>query len=269
MAAETGPSPTTSSEGTTVPVLVIDYTVPANTAPTLDATQEPGAVGDQPKTPAHPGAVGTLVSALVDFASPAGQVDNVTDADAGAQLGIAVTAATPATAPGSTRSMAAPIGRVGRGRATATPGCWRPTPTTASTSSPTRTTTARWRMPITFRAWDQTSGTNGGTADTSDQRRHDRLLHRHRHREPDGHRGQRCAGDRQPRRRQPRLQRRRRRGGDRAGRQRHRQRRGFGRTSTPARSPSPSPPAATAPRMCSRSATRAPAPARSASAART
>ena len=39
------------------------------------------------------GAVGTLVSALVDFASPAGQVDNVTDPDAGALLGIAVTAA--------------------------------------------------------------------------------------------------------------------------------------------------------------------------------
>ena len=37
--------------------------------------------------------MGTLVSALVDFAVPAGQVDNVTDSDAGAKLGIAVTAA--------------------------------------------------------------------------------------------------------------------------------------------------------------------------------
>src|SRR5262249_58404321 len=39
------------------------------------------------------GAVGTLVSSLVDFTLPAGQVDNVTDVDTGALLGIAVTAA--------------------------------------------------------------------------------------------------------------------------------------------------------------------------------
>jgi hypothetical protein len=39
------------------------------------------------------GVVGTLVSQLVDLVSPAGQVDNVTDANTGALLGIAVTAA--------------------------------------------------------------------------------------------------------------------------------------------------------------------------------
>ena len=38
------------------------------------------------------GAVGTLVSSLVDFASPTGQIDNVTDSDSGAKLGIAITA---------------------------------------------------------------------------------------------------------------------------------------------------------------------------------
>ena len=39
------------------------------------------------------GAVGTLVSNLVDFAVPAGQVDNVTDADSIALLGVAITGA--------------------------------------------------------------------------------------------------------------------------------------------------------------------------------
>ena len=39
------------------------------------------------------GTVGTLVNTLVDFAVPAGQLDNVTDVDAGAKLGIAVVAA--------------------------------------------------------------------------------------------------------------------------------------------------------------------------------
>ena len=37
--------------------------------------------------------MGTLVSNLVDFAVPDGQVDNVSDVDSGALLGIAVTAA--------------------------------------------------------------------------------------------------------------------------------------------------------------------------------
>ncbi len=43
------------------------------------------------------GAVGTLISSLVDFASPSGQVDNVTDPDGGAQLEL--------QSPGPTRPM--------------------------------------------------------------------------------------------------------------------------------------------------------------------
>jgi hypothetical protein len=38
------------------------------------------------------GAIGTLISNLVDLASPSGQVDNITDNDVGAVVGIAVTA---------------------------------------------------------------------------------------------------------------------------------------------------------------------------------
>ncbi len=38
------------------------------------------------------GAVGTLVTSLIDFATPSGQVDNVTDVDSGAATGNAITA---------------------------------------------------------------------------------------------------------------------------------------------------------------------------------
>src|SRR5206468_8972722 len=66
--------------------------IPAvNDAPVLDASKSPTllAVSEDPGVPT--GTAGTLVSSLVDFASPSGQVDNVTDPDAGALLGIAVT----------------------------------------------------------------------------------------------------------------------------------------------------------------------------------
>src|SRR5207248_1169110 len=64
-----------------------------NDAPVLDASKSPALTAVNEDAGAPVGAVGTLVSSLVDFASPAGQVDNVTDADGGALLGIAVTAA--------------------------------------------------------------------------------------------------------------------------------------------------------------------------------
>src|SRR5690606_11446648 len=63
-----------------------------NVAPTLDSTKNPVLNSVDEDAPPPSGPVGTLVSALVDFASPAGQVDNVTDNDSGALLGIAVTA---------------------------------------------------------------------------------------------------------------------------------------------------------------------------------
>ena len=64
-----------------------------NTAPVLNPAASPVLAAVIEDAGAPSGAVGTLVSALVDFAIPAGQVDNVTDPDAGALLGIAVTAA--------------------------------------------------------------------------------------------------------------------------------------------------------------------------------
>ena len=140
---------------------------PANTAPALDPSKAPG-LGDVLEDAGAPsGAVGTLVSALVDFAVPSGQVDNVTDPDAGAVLGLAVTAAdaTNGTWWYSTTSGAS----------------WLPlgTPSNATArllaaDAGTRLyfqATANWNgtvaSAITFRAWDRTSGTNGGTADAT------------------------------------------------------------------------------------------------------
>ncbi len=65
----------------------------ANSAPALDASRTPLLQTMDEDAGAPVGAVGTLVSSLVDFAAPIGQVDNVTDSDAAAQLGIAVVAA--------------------------------------------------------------------------------------------------------------------------------------------------------------------------------
>jgi hypothetical protein len=64
-----------------------------NDAPVLDNTKNPTltSINEDAGTPSGP--VGTLVSQLVDFATPAGQVDNVMDPDAGSLLGIALTAA--------------------------------------------------------------------------------------------------------------------------------------------------------------------------------
>ena len=103
----------------------------------------------------------------MDFASPTGQVDNVTDPDSGALLGIAVTAADTnngswlystnngtswnalgAVATNNARLLAADANTRLYFQPTAN---WNGTLTTA----------------ITFRAWDQTSSTNGSLADTT------------------------------------------------------------------------------------------------------
>src|SRR5205814_5012466 len=68
--------------------------VAVNDAPVLDASKSPALGAENEDAAAPVGAVGTLVSSLVDFASPSGQVDNVTDVDGGGALrGIAVATA--------------------------------------------------------------------------------------------------------------------------------------------------------------------------------
>ena len=78
-----------------IPLVAVagELAMAANHAPVLNASKSPVLAPECQNAGAPSGAVGTLVSSLVDFAVPAGQVDNVTDSDAGAKLGIAVTAA--------------------------------------------------------------------------------------------------------------------------------------------------------------------------------
>src|SRR5204862_341303 len=67
--------------------------IAVNDAPVLDASKSPLLSAENEDAGAPAGAVGTLVSSLVDFAVPAGGLDNVSDVDAAALLGIAVTGA--------------------------------------------------------------------------------------------------------------------------------------------------------------------------------
>ena len=130
-----------------------------NDAPVLNAASTPmgATVLEDSGIPA--GRVGTLVSSLVDFATPAGQIDNVTDADAGALLGIAVTAA--ATTNGtwfySTNNGASwsALGGVSDGSARL-----------LAADATTRiyfqgAANFDGQADLTFRAWDRTSGSNG------------------------------------------------------------------------------------------------------------
>src|SRR5262249_27698276 len=73
-----------------------DVVLDVQDAPILDAAKNPvlAAVGEDAGDAS--GAVGTLVTSLVDFATPVGGLDNVVDTDIGALLGIAVTAVDPA-----------------------------------------------------------------------------------------------------------------------------------------------------------------------------
>ncbi len=108
-----------------------------------------------------------LVSSLTDFASPSGQVDNVTNNDAGALLGIAVTAATTSSGSwfysinGGTNWNV--LGAVAQNNA-------RLLAANADTRiyfQPDANWNGTLTTAITFRAWDQTSGTNGSVAEIS------------------------------------------------------------------------------------------------------
>ena len=138
-----------------------------NVAPVLDDSRSPVLSATTEDAGAPVGAVGTLVSSLVDYASPSGQVDNVTDPNAGAQLGIAVTGAD--TANGSwwysvdNGSSWLALGAVSNTNA-------RLLVADGSTRlyfQPNANYNGSLPNAITFRAWDRMSGTNGGTADTS------------------------------------------------------------------------------------------------------
>lgn len=160
---------TTTNGGATAFSIATDVAsiavTPVNDAPVLNAIAAPmlNSIMEDPGAPSGP--VGTLVSALVDFAIPSGQLDNVTDVDAGALLGIAITGST-----GSTYYYSTDDGS-----------SWAPLGNPSSTASRLLAADATTRLylepgpdwngfvpdAITFRAWDRTSGTNGGVANTT------------------------------------------------------------------------------------------------------
>jgi hypothetical protein len=149
---------------------------PVNDAPVLNASKNVIMVPVEENADAPFGPVGTLVSSLVDFASVAGGVDNVTDADAGAKLGIAVAIVG--------YQLPAPATLVGY-FSTNNGATWsllgEPSDTSVRLLAADASTRIYFKpkadfpflflngvMPfpdvITFFAWDQTFGTNGGTA---------------------------------------------------------------------------------------------------------
>ncbi|MCC6198625.1 Ig-like domain-containing protein, partial [Candidatus Nomurabacteria bacterium] len=139
----------------------------ANTAPVLDTSKTPTLGTIAENAPAPSGAVGLLVSTLVDFTIPSGGLDNVTDTDSGANTGIAVVAVESGgltcfystNSGGTWNSLGTPSGSAARllaANAATRVYCRAGTGITGVFSSA-----------ITFRAWDQTSGTNGGVADVS------------------------------------------------------------------------------------------------------
>lgn len=138
-----------------------------NDAPTLDTSRTPNLATQNEDAGIPMGAVGTLISSLVDFTSPAGQVDNVIDLDAGSLLGIAVIATDTANGDWfySTDNGAN----------------WNAVGTVTNSNARLLAADANTRIyfqsaadyngtianAIMFRAWDRSTGVNGDLADAS------------------------------------------------------------------------------------------------------
>ncbi|MGY4169096.1 beta strand repeat-containing protein [Bradyrhizobium sp. USDA 4529] len=146
----------------------IDVTITGtNDAPILDASKTPVLASENQGAGAPVGAVGTLVSALVDLNPPAGGLDNVTDADTGAVTGIALV--------GTDTSHGSWFFSTNNG------GTWTAVGAVSNTQALLLSADANTRLyfqpsagfagtdtnAVTFRAWDQTSGSNGAKVDTS------------------------------------------------------------------------------------------------------
>ncbi len=139
---------------------------PPNTAPVLDAGRTPALASVNEDAGVPSGVVGTPVTSLVDYVTPAGGVDNVTDTDGGAVLGVAVT---------GTDSDLTCYYSVDNG------GSWTEFGSVSDSSARLLAANGTNRIyckaganengpfpaALTFRAWDQTSGVDGATADVS------------------------------------------------------------------------------------------------------
>jgi VCBS repeat-containing protein len=136
-----------------------------NDAPVLDPSKSPvlAAVAEDAAAPV--GAVGTLVSALIDLFGGGG-LDNASDVDSGAVTGIALTGTNSAngtwyysTDNGVTWTA---VGAVSTSSAL----LLAADSSTRVYFQPNANFNGTISDGLTFKAWDQTSGTNGGTADT-------------------------------------------------------------------------------------------------------
>ncbi len=145
----------------------LNHLAVVNSASVLDTVANPRLLDEAENSPAPVGAVGTLVATFVDFAAPSGQLDNVTDADAGALLGIAITAADSSNGTwwyslnggGSWQTLGSPSAAASRLLAA--------DPDNRVYFEPTANFSGTIGSALTFRAWDQSTGSDGGSADTS------------------------------------------------------------------------------------------------------
>ncbi len=143
-----------------------EHGIVSNNAPVLDATRTPilGTVAENASVPT--GAVGMQIASLVDFTIPAGGLDNVSDIDNSPSTGIAVTATNSSLTcyysinSGATWTLLGSVSNTSARLLSA--GVTNRVYCRAGTG-----TFGTFSNAITFRAWDQTSGTSGSTADTS------------------------------------------------------------------------------------------------------
>ena len=161
--ASNGGTTAFSTATETASIVVTDV----NDAPVLDAARTPVLNAMNEDAGAPVGAVGTLVSSLVDFQLPGGQVDNVADDDIGAQPGIAITGANAAN---GTWYYSTNNGTNWQTLGSVSDGSARLLAADSSTRiyfAPSLNYNGTINDAITFRAWDQSSGSNGSLADTT------------------------------------------------------------------------------------------------------
>ncbi|MDP9971727.1 VCBS repeat-containing protein [Variovorax paradoxus] len=154
-----------SSDGTASRVVTVTI-AGTNDAPVLSAAATPALASVNEDAGAPVGAVGTLVSSLVNLNPPAGGLDNVTDADNGAITGIALTGANATNGSWwySTNGGAnwAAVGAVSNASALLLAANANTRVYFQGNSNFNGTLSDG----ITFRAWDQTSGAAGTTVST-------------------------------------------------------------------------------------------------------
>ncbi|MDQ0568544.1 VCBS repeat-containing protein [Variovorax paradoxus] len=154
-----------SSDGTASQLVTVTI-AGTNDAPVLRAAATPALVAVNEDAGAPVGAVGTLVSSLVNLNPPAGGLDNVTDADNGAITGIALTGVNADNGSWwySTNGGAnwAVVGAVSDASALLLAADANTRVYFDANSNFSGTVSDG----VTFRAWDQTSGTAGTTAST-------------------------------------------------------------------------------------------------------